>query len=100
MTVAVFADQRHVERRNFRRRTVGDNRFIDDDNAIEPGLGRFEIVGAHQHRLALRNKFMQDTLQHFFGSGVDAGGRFVEQQDLRLTRQSASEKDALLLSAR
>ena len=57
-----------------------------------------EIVryGNHGHSLT---QLVKGLIKLFFGSGVDVGSRFIEQQQLRFTGDGAGDKDSLPLTS-
>ncbi len=89
-----------------------------------PALGQQFLVSAHLPHLAfvhhddlvralhgrkpMRNDHRSPAFDHAakgfahpeFGLGIDAGGSFIENQDLRIVRQGASKRNQLLLSGR
>jgi hypothetical protein len=57
-------------------------------------------VSDNHHGHAFKRK-RRHNLEHFVDHfGIKRGGRLVEQYDLRVERQRASDRNALLLSAR
>ena len=62
-------------------------------------LGLVQIVRRHHHFDAARDDRADDIFDRFGRSRVEACGRLVEQQNLRLLGQCARERKAMLLAA-
>ena len=75
-----------------------DLAFVHDDDLVGTLDGR-EAVGNDQRGASFDHA--AERVAHFeFGFGIDARSGFVEDQNLRLVRQGAGERDELLLSGR
>jgi hypothetical protein len=98
--VGVLAD-RGVRTRghDLLRRPDRKHPAVEHEQSVEPFANALEIVRRHQHRQAVVDERAHHAAQRFFGFRIDAGGRFVEQQQLGLLRDRACDEDALLLSA-
>ncbi len=59
-----------------------------------------QITGNKQHRKAAGGQTVDELVNFFLGSDIDPLRRLVEDQDLRLSCQPASERDFLLVAAR
>src|SRR3954454_5991070 len=68
-----------------------------DDPAREVGMRR--RVGDHDHRRALLIELAEHPHHLFAMSGVEVARRLIGQDQLGLTDQCASDRDALLLAA-
>ena len=53
----------------------------------------------HHDSLALLGKLQDQLIDLVLGADVDAAGRLVEEQDLRLRQQPAAKNDLLLVAA-
>ena len=82
---------RGVPRASTRRSTTSE--------PIEPFVDAIEIVRGHQHGQTVGNELRDDFAQRLFGGGVNAGRRFVEQQEFRFLSERARHECSLLLSA-
>ena len=71
-------------------------RQIDDALAA---LGFVHVVGRDQRRQALDRHVVDEVPELAPRLGVDAGGRLVEQQQLRLVQHAGGEREALLPAA-
>src|SRR5262249_20165073 len=68
------------------------------DFAGEP-LGLAEIVGRHHYLDAARGDLSDHVLDRLGRGGMEAGGRLIEQEDLRLLGERGGERKPLLLAA-
>jgi hypothetical protein len=83
----------------------GDRGLFDDPAAVDendflgdaPGLA--EIVGGHQNARAAGGDLADDAFHLAAAGRVEAGGRFVEDQQFGLQRPGACQRDALLFAA-
>ena len=62
-------------------------------------LGFVHVMRADQHREAARGELVDFLPEIAARLGIDAGGRLVEQQQLRLVDQAGGEREALLPAA-
>ena len=69
---------------------------IDDAMAA---LGLVHVVGGDQHGEAFAGEVVDHVPELAARLGVDAGGRLVEQQQLRLVQDAGGEREALLPAA-
>jgi hypothetical protein len=60
---------------------------IDDDHPVGHPFGLVELVGCQQHAQALVALGADEVAHHDAALGIDAGRRFVQEQDLRSTDQ-------------
>src|SRR6478609_3912635 len=77
-----------------------DDRAVGhEDDPVGGGAGEAHLVGDDDHRHALLGEVdhdVEDLLDHL---RVEGGGGLVEEHHLRLHRQRAGDRDALLLAA-
>ena len=52
------------------------------------------------HQRGVRQPLLQDVVQLVLGLRIEAGGRLVQEDPVRLRQQRAGQRDALLLAAR
>ena len=71
-------------------------REIDDPSAA---LGLVHVVGRNERRQALDRHVMDEVPEFAPRLGVDAGGRFVEQQKFGLMQDAGGERQTLLPAA-
>jgi hypothetical protein len=77
-------------------RPLGDAASVGNDDDIVNGLLDLgEHVARDEDRLALRREVAQELAQPTDPFGVQAVGRLVEQQDLRVTQQGCGERETL-----
>ena len=69
---------------------------IDDAVAA---LGLVHVVGRDQHGEAFAGEVVDHVPELAARLGVDAGGRLVEQEELRLVQDAGGEREALLPAA-
>src|SRR5215469_12111078 len=78
---------------------LDDAAAIHEDHAVRDLAGELDLVGDHDHGPALLRE-LADHAQHLADElGIERRGRLVEQHELRLHRQHASDRDPLLLAA-
>ena len=71
---------------------------MHEHDPVGDALRKAHLVGDHHHGHAARRQLLE--LQHFAGElRVERGGDLVEQHHLRLHRQRAGDRGALLLAA-
>ncbi len=58
-----------------------------------------EIVGDEDNLDALPVRRPDDALDHLHRGGIEADGRFVEEENLRVDREGAGERQTLLFAA-
>src|SRR5262245_5226503 len=68
------------------------------DIAAEPAR-LAEIVGGHYHLDAAHRDGADEILNGLGGGGIEARGRLVEEQDVRVLGERAGERQPLLLAA-
>jgi hypothetical protein len=74
--------------------------FGEAGDAVAGGNDGAEVVGDHDEGKAVLLLEVFEEVEEFFLAGlIDAGGRFVEEEDLRLIDQGTGDEDALLLAA-
>jgi hypothetical protein len=79
---------------------VGDDfPVVDDQNAIAQPFGLVEIVGGQHDTDPFVAKLVDDVAHHQACGGIDAGGGFVEERDLRPPDDRERERKSLLLAA-
>ena len=80
----------------FGERAFGDEpAVIDDADAFGHAFGHFENVGGHDDGDALLDLFEQHLLDLPGGAGIEAGQRFVENDELGIVHERAGEGDLL-----
>ena len=78
---------------------VDDTAVLGEDDDVADLLGEAHLVGHEDAGHALADQFT-DHRQHFAdGLGIERRGHLVEQDQFRLHRQRAGDRDALLLTA-
>ena len=73
---------------------------FEDVAELVAALGLVHVVRADEHRDAARGELVQLVPEIAARLRIDAGGRLVEQQQLRLVQQARGERQALLPAAR
>ena len=68
----------------------------DDDDAVADQLDDFEHVRDVEDGLALRGELLQQVFEEPGGDDVEAGERFVEDEQLGIVQQGGGDEDALL----
>ena len=81
--------------------TGGEDQVEQQLREVEVGhvvaaLGLVHGVGGHEEGLALAGQIEEQVPQRAAGDGVDARGRLVQEEDLRLVEQRAGQRQALL----
>ncbi|MNT20537.1 hypothetical protein D3C72_1558490 [compost metagenome] len=72
---------------------------IDQPDAV--AILRFiHKVGRHHHRDAFLHHAVNVQPELTAGEGIDAGGRFIEKQNIRLVHQGAGQRQPLFKSER
>ena len=74
------------------RRAEREHAAVEHEQAVEPVVDAIEIVRRHQHRQPAADELAHDLAQRFFRRRVDAGRRFVEQQQLRAPARSRGRR--------
>ena len=78
---------------------LDDVAALHEDDTAGNLAGKADLVRDDDHRHALLGQTLHD-LQHLTDHfGVERGGRFVEQHNVRVHRQRTGDGDALLLAA-
>ena len=85
--------------RDVARRAQRKHAAVQHEQPVEPIVDAIEVVRGHEHRHAAGHESAHDFTQLFFGFRIDAGGRLVEQQQLRFLCDRARYENSLLLSA-
>src|SRR5664279_190531 len=80
-----------------RHRPVGNDATVGEHgDAVAGGGEGFEIVGHHEDgETQCLLQRADEPVEVAGGDGVEAGGRLIEEDDLRVERQGAGERDAL-----
>src|SRR5260370_24806495 len=83
-------------------RSIDSNQFsmVDDRQTIAESLGLFEIVSGDQDGLALLTQREDIVPNCPPGLHIDAQGRLVQVNQLRIVQQGASQGETTLHSAR
>jgi hypothetical protein len=63
-----------------------------------PGLAK--IMGSHHNLNSAGADLLHDVLNRFCGGRIKVGGRLIEEQDSRVSRQSARQREPLLFATR
>ena len=85
---------------NLARRAHGDDAaFIDDGHAVAELLGLFDVVRGEQDGALLAAQVLHQLVNFQARLRIEAGGRFVQEQHLRIVEQRQGERQALLLAA-
>ena len=74
---------------------VGEQIAVEDVGEPVTAFRFIHVVGGDQERQPLSGKLMDLLPEIAAGLGVDAGGRLVEQQQLRLVNHARSQRQAL-----
>ena len=80
-------------------RAVRQEFAIGDIRDLVAALGLVHVVGRNQCREAARSQRMNLVPELAPGLGIDAGGRLVEQQKLRMRQRAGAEREPLLPAA-
>ena len=76
-----------------------DHAAVHEDDVVGHVAGEGHLVGDDDHRHVLRGE-VTDDLEDLSGQlGIERGGRFVKEQNLRVHCQCPRDGDALLLSS-
>lgn len=74
---------------------------VEDDDGVNLLYYVFEVVLHHDNRDAARFRKLHYGMKHFSSrSGIEIGGRFIQQQNFWFCDQRGSNGDFLLLTAR
>ena len=73
-----------------------DFAFGDDDDAVADVLDDFEDVRDVEDRLALGGERFEEVFEETRGDDVEAGERFVEDEQLWVVQEGGGDEDALL----
>ncbi len=86
-----------------RQRVTGklgrDPPFAHDDHAVRHTHDLGDFRADHDHRQSLRGQFGHEVVHGRFRADVDALGRLVKDDDLRLGRQPLGDHHLLLVAA-
>ncbi len=74
--------------------------MVEHDHAISDLVGFGQMVGGKEHRPALVSEFAHHSPKGSTGLHVHGGSRFIEEHDLRVTRNGNGEPDPLGLTSR
>ena len=81
-------------------RASGDNAaLIDDCNLVAEAVGFFDVMRGQQNSAAGGFELEDQVVQFAAGLGVEAGGGFVEENDLRIVHEREGQGEALALAA-
>ena len=72
---------------------------VGDVGDLVTALGLVHVVGRHQHGEAVGGERMDLVPEVAARLGIDAGGRLVEQQQLRVGQRAGAEREPLLPAA-
>src|SRR3954447_15288418 len=78
----------------------GQPAFVHHQDANGHAQHLRQLGGDHQPRRALAGELAQQAVDLGLGAAVDAAGRLVDDQQLRVRRQPLGEHDLLLVAAR
>ena len=68
---------------------------VDDGDAVAEAVGLVHVMRGQKQRAALLGAQMRDHLPHRDAGGrVEAGGGFVQKQNLRVMHQAARDLEA------
>jgi hypothetical protein len=85
---------------NLARGAHGDDAaFIDDCHAVAEFFGLFDVVGGHQDGALLAAQVEDEFVDFEARLGVEAGGGFIEEEDLWVVKHGERQGQPLLLSA-
>ena len=77
-------------------RAIGDQRaFVDDEDAVADALDHIEDVGTVEDGLAVGGQGGEQVFDEDGGVDVEAGERFVEQDDAGVVEQGGGDQDLL-----
>src|SRR5688572_21742171 len=101
--------ERAVMRDDLRRTELRDELFwrsdsnhmpaVDDRDAVAQHFGFIHVVGRQHHGAAVRAKSLQHAPQLPARLRIEAGGRLVQEQEIRRARKCARDGEPLPLSA-
>src|SRR3954447_21952772 len=72
--------------------------LLEEDDVVGQALDDLEVVLDDAHRLALLVELADEVERRLQPAGVDAGGRLVEEHDLRAGGEHAHEREELLVA--
>ena len=76
-----------------------DAALVDDGDAVAEALGFFDVVGGEDDRALLVAEFENELVNFQADLGIEAGGGFVEEDQLGIVDHGHGEGEALLLAA-
>src|SRR6187551_2740824 len=82
-----------------RRADGDDDAVVDDGDAIAKAFGFLDVMGGHEDGALFRAKLLDQVANLEAYLRVEAGGRFVEEEELRVVDEGKGESDALFLAA-
>ena len=82
-----------------RRALLDDDAAIDEQHAVGDVAGKAHLVGDDDHGHAVIGELAHHAEHVADQLGIERRGRLVEQDRLRLHRERARDRDALLLAA-
>jgi len=77
----------------------GESAFAEDEDAIAEGHEFGEFAGSDYDAEALFAEFVNEGVDFGFGSDIDAARGVVEEEDVGLSEEPASDDSLLLVSA-
>ena len=85
----------------FRRRAQCDDlAVIHDRDAIAESRGFFHVVRGHQHGASARAKLLDHFPEVESRLWIETGGRLIEEENVGIVDQRASDAESLLLTTR
>ena len=85
---------------NLARRADGDDAaFIHDGHAVAELFGLFDVVGGQQDGALLAAQVLHQFVDFEARLRIEAGGRLVEEEHLRIVEQRQRQRQALFLAA-
>ena len=76
-----------------------DDAIGHENHAIRDVFGEFDFMRDDNHRHVHGGEFADDFQNFASEFGIEGGGRFVEEENLRVVDKGAGDGDALLLTA-
>src|SRR5215510_14845383 len=82
-----------------RRPLLNDDPMIHEDHAVGSVARKTHLVTNHKHGYAAALELAHDVEHATDEFRIERGGRLIEQHHLGFERESASDRDPLLLAA-
>ena len=82
-----------------RRVERDDAARVDDGDAVAQPFGFFDVVRGEQNGALFPLQFLEENMDLRPNLGIEAGGRLVQKNELRIVQQRQSQRQPLLLSA-